>query len=250
MNADAHEQMERLHATKASRPTDGIYLEHYFRYRFAKEYVAGRDVLDCACGTGYGTFALAEKARDVLGVDNSSEALAVTGTQWTSSNIRYRLLDVRDLAGLHRSFDVIVSFETIEHLEDPSHFLSAVENRLKPNGVFIVSTPNRDAYRLDAVSNRFHLNEFTSREFERALSMFFSDIELFGQVRLERELQLQNRPSRWYSGIKATIVEAIIGNRMIYAAYLQRMKRRFAVVAARDIDQYRYLVAVCRKRRP
>jgi hypothetical protein len=141
-----------------------------------------------------------------------------------------------------------VSFETIEHLEDPIDFIATVSTLLNPHGLLIVSTPERNSYRHEAAPNPHHLREFNGAEFERTLCRFFNDVEMFGQVLESRESRVEGKHPRWYSGAKAALIDAVIGNRWIYAAYLLRMRRRFSVVPAQAGEAFRYRIAVCRKR--
>jgi SAM-dependent methyltransferase len=76
--------------------------------------------------------------------------------------------------------DVVVSFETIEHLADPGRFLGECRRLLRPGGLFICSTPNREVHRWSA-SNPFHVREFFPREFIRLLEQFFSECRVYGQ---------------------------------------------------------------------
>jgi SAM-dependent methyltransferase len=176
-----------------------MFSEHVARYRFAGSYVSGRRVLDVACGSGYGSRVLRDAgAREVVGVDRDSEAVAYAGARYGSPGIRYLVGDAHDppAAG---PFDVIVSFETIEHLEDPDRFLSACGDRLAVDGLFIVSTPYRMRSRPDGSPvNPYHRQEWRDQDFHRLLSRRFSTIQLFGQTVALRKRPLQ--PSRRIAG--------------------------------------------------
>lgn len=245
-------EMERLNVVRGSTPTDGTYLEHYFRYQFAAPLAAGKSVLDCACGTGYGTYLLSQTARDVVGVDNSVPALEMANGNWATSNIRYQRMDACDLRLLEREWDVVVSLETIEHLERPATFLEAAHDCLKPGGLLIVSTPDKDNYRSGLQPNRYHVREFTRSEFVELLSERFETIRLFGQVstgntqtRSDRQLPSASRTGR--TPLRSRMVESVVRHPIAYAAYLYRMKKRFSVVPIQHDSCYSYLVAVCKK---
>jgi len=79
-------------------------------------------------------------------------------------------------------FDVVVSFEVIEHLHDQQPYLREISRVLRPNGLFIVSTPNKYFYGPNGSNNPFHTREFTPDEFEALLSPYFSTINLYGQI--------------------------------------------------------------------
>lgn len=149
--------------------------EHVARYRFAAERARGR-VLDVACGTGYGTAMLR-----AVGVDVSLDALRYAR--------RHPALYVAaDAARLpfDRTFDSVVSFETIEHVADPVRFVAECSRVLKPGGLFIVSTPNRELWspRSARPLQRHHVKEFNRKEFLAALRPF--KVQLFGQLLLDR----------------------------------------------------------------
>jgi SAM-dependent methyltransferase len=239
--------MERLDIVRGSTPTDGIYLEHYYRYRFAAAFVTHRTVLDCACGSGYGTFMLAQTATAVDGVDCSREALEIARANWSRENIRYHYLDAHDLHRLDSKFDAVVSFETIEHLKHPETFLTAVGACLNPNGIFVVSTPDKELYRSGMEPNRFHTREFSGDEFTRLLSDRFKNVRLFGQLDARNETAAAIAgPNGSRPALKSRMVEAAVHHPVVYAAYLYRMKRRFSVVPAQP-GRHIYLVAVCEK---
>ena len=238
--------MERLVVGKRERPVDGIFLEHYFRYRFAQKWVNGATVLDCACGTGYGAYILSRKCKEVVGVDRSTEALEMAAVHWASPNIRYVALNIDDLDALQKRFDVIVSFETIEHLGDPVGFIHRAYDRLNEHGCLIVSTPNKDVYRDGLEPNPFHVHEFSRLEFLDLLSSRFMRIDVFAQVAAARNGSPKSLlPSS--SKFRTALVKMFVRNSLGYSLYLRRMKKRFSVVPEAAYENYQYLVAVCRK---
>jgi len=138
---------------------------HLAAYRFARERAEGRSVLDAGCGEGYGAALLASVARRVLGVDRS-EATAVAAARHQAPGLEFRAFDLERLAALGERFELVVSFQVIEHLPDPLGFLRALAACAAPGGEIIVTTPNR----LMSVSeNPYHLREWTALEL-RALA--------------------------------------------------------------------------------
>src|SRR5207247_5635304 len=133
---------------------------HLAAYRFARERAEGRSVLDAGCGEGYGAALLASVARRVLGVDRS-EATAVAAARHQAPGLEFRAFDLERLAALGERFELVVSFQVIEHLPDPRGFLRALAACAAPGGEIIVTTPNR----LMSVSeNPYHLREWTAPE--------------------------------------------------------------------------------------
>lgn len=159
-----------------------IQLEHFHRYLFAVQFVHGCDVIDVASGEGYGSALLSQAARSVVGVDVDRDVVAHANRQYGSSSLCYRQGDATRLPSDSGSADVVVSFETIEHLEDHQAFVSEVRRVLRPGGLFIVSTPDRPIY--DATlteANRFHLKEMDRSEFQALLSQSFRNTHVLEQ---------------------------------------------------------------------
>lgn len=160
-----------------------IASDHLARYAFATMLIdADSEVLDIASGEGYGAAMLSGKASRVTGVDNSYDAVQHARAEYFSPNIRYIHGDATNLELDDAFFDYIVSFETIEHIKDPDKALSEMRRVLKPNGVLVISTPDRDVFNLGrAAPNPYHLHEFSAQEFESALSAQFRFVRMMGQ---------------------------------------------------------------------
>nr|MDH4482629.1 class I SAM-dependent methyltransferase [Rhodoferax sp.] len=105
---------ERFIPTEQGR----IRLEHYHRYAAVQDIVAGQDVLDLACGEGYGSSFMSDVARTIVGVDISQEAVQYASSTYQKSNLVFRRGSAIDLDFADAAFDVVVSFETIEHLSE------------------------------------------------------------------------------------------------------------------------------------
>lgn len=153
---------------------------HMARYRHALDLVRGGRVLDIACGTGYGLSVLAEHAQ-VVGVDVDASA-AMTARDHTGE--RVLLGDGRKLPFRDRSFDVVVSFETIEHFHHRDRFVSELARVLTASGVLILSTPNANHTKpVDGKPrNPFHVHEYTPAELESELRREFGSVQMRGQV--------------------------------------------------------------------
>ena len=134
------------------------FWEHAYRYRFALGFARGRTVLDIASGEGYGTAALAAVAYSAIGVDISAEAVEHAKTRYKidARGGQAELIPVTD-----GSAELVVSFETIEHLRSPAVFIRECHRVLAPGGQLIISTPNREVYSSGGHHNEFHVTEMS-----------------------------------------------------------------------------------------
>jgi 2-polyprenyl-3-methyl-5-hydroxy-6-metoxy-1,4-benzoquinol methylase len=156
-----------------------IFWEHVARYRFAKDFVRGKRVLDIACGEGYGAASFAKAgASSVVGVDVSGEVCEHARQKYA---LDARVGDAASIPLPDRSVDLVVSFETIEHVPAPAAFLRECARVLVPDGSLIISTPNRPVYSRDRTENPFHTVEFDEEEFVGLLESQFKSVRLYTQ---------------------------------------------------------------------
>jgi 2-polyprenyl-3-methyl-5-hydroxy-6-metoxy-1,4-benzoquinol methylase len=154
------------------------FWEHVYRYAFASRFVKKKRVLDIACGEGYGTAALQKAgAARVTGVDISE---AVCFHARTKYGIDAKSGTAERIPLGDGSVDVVVSFETIEHVPNPDRFLEECVRVLAPGGRLIISTPNRGVYG-QTVQNPYHCSEMTEEEFTTALRSRFHDCRFYTQ---------------------------------------------------------------------
>ncbi len=155
---------------------------HASRYRFAAPFVAGRRVLDIACGTGYSMAILHEGARAVIGVDADLDAVRVASRQQGGGPALVG--DGARLPFADGVFDTVTSFETLEHLEPRDRFLAELRRVLRPDGVCVLSTPNANYTNpIDGrPRNPFHVHEYTPDELASALGRQFRRVEMLGQA--------------------------------------------------------------------
>lgn len=153
--------------------------EHLTRYLAALEVVRGKVVLDIASGAGYGSFELAKAAERVFGVDISPEAVAYAQQKYPAANLEFLVGAGTAIPLPDDAVDVVVTFETIEHIEDYRGFLTELRRVLRPGGLAIVSTPNDLEYE---ENNHFHLHEFVHDELRQELLPHFPYIEEYFQA--------------------------------------------------------------------
>jgi len=152
---------------------------HLARYVFAATLVQSSDaVLDVPCGTGYGSSILSEKAKSVCGVDVFDGAITHANECFKKENNRFIVADATNLRAelTDQSFDRIVSFEGIEHLNDQRAFLSEMRRLLAPQGRLIISTPRKPH------GSPFHTVEFSRSEFEMLLGEYVQIEAMYGQI--------------------------------------------------------------------
>jgi len=163
--------------------TSGIIAIHLKRYDFARSFAQGKRVLDVACGVGYGSRYLAETAASVTGVDLDLGAISYAKTRYADlANITFVEGDALNLPFDNGHFDVICSFETIEHVPDAARFLNEVQRLLVPNGIFIISTPATQHSTLKP-KNPHHVQEWSPRDFDALLRTHFPHVQLYSQIR-------------------------------------------------------------------
>jgi SAM-dependent methyltransferase len=151
-----------------------IWYEHWHRYAFVAGIVRGLRVLDAACGEGYGSFLLAHTAAQVTGIDISADAVAHAHERYPLENLEYVNGSVTGLPLPDASVDVVVSFETIEHLSPQREMLAEFRRVLTPGGVLVISSPNRPVYNEEGeVENHFHVGELDRDELKALLDPAF-----------------------------------------------------------------------------
>lgn len=153
---------------------------HVARYALAKKYVTGKNICDIACGVGYGTSLLAAEAKSAVGMDISGEAIDWAKNYFAKDNVRFFQADASADWPVDDRFDVIMTFETMEHVPVPEAFLEQVCGHLADDGVVILSVPNgpRDKRKTD---NPHHLHHFTESNLKSLIGKFFSKAEYFSQ---------------------------------------------------------------------
>ena len=180
---------------------DGMFQEHISRYVFASQFTKNKLVLDIACGTGYGSYYLAEQgATLVVGSDASAAALNYA-KKFKLQNLSFTWSNALKMPFRDDSFDVVVSYETIEHLEQDRAFLAECVRVLKTDGLFLCSTPNKAMSIALGTNNPYHVREYYPKDFFDIVSRYFDECQRFGQknrnLLLIKALRLCGVPARW-----------------------------------------------------
>ena len=164
-------------------PKTNIYKEHFSRYNFAAQYVKNKKILDIACGVGYGCKILVDGgASFVIGGDISDESINYANNHYKSEKNEFIKQNLEKLDFEDKAFDCVISFETLEHIKEQKKVISELSRIIKPGGILIISTPNKDSRTsVEDNANIFHEKELTIKEFEDILKEHFPKIELFSQ---------------------------------------------------------------------
>lgn len=161
-----------------------IWYEHWHRYAFALGFARGRRVLDAACGEGYGSALLSTVAGSVLGVDIAADALAHARARYGArANLRFERGDATTLDALPAaSFDLIVSFETLEHVQAQEAMVAGFARLLAPGGLLLLSSPDKRTYSdLTGFRNEHHVRELYREELDALLAPHFPARRTYGQ---------------------------------------------------------------------
>jgi GT2 family glycosyltransferase/SAM-dependent methyltransferase len=179
-----------------------IRLEHMHRYLTARQLVKGKKVLDIACGEGYGAALLAEVAADVIGVDLDAACIAHARQVYTRANVQFLQGNATQIPLDPTSVDVVVCFETIEHLTDHRELMQEFKRVLTPDGILILSSPDRGEYSdKPGYKNPHHVRELYLPELKALLTEHFRRHSISGQRVYYASVLAPNngRPERFIS---------------------------------------------------
>lgn len=202
---------------------------HLDVYRFASQFVAEKTVLDVGCGTGYGSYYLAqERATKLNGIDYSEEAIRYARSHYKHPNVEFQQMDAQSLGFRNGSFDVVFSSENLEHLLDPEKNIQEIRRVLKTRGILILGTPNKEVTSpgMEKCPNPFHIKEFYFSELRDLLLRYFSQVHIFeNSYAGSNPVGLQIREDRYKRGDVGIIVPSergvlAVGELMVNTKYL------------------------------
>jgi len=179
--------MERLNFGEGTLYTaieTSMYLN---RYLMAKPFCNEKKVLDAACGTGYGSYLLKSWGADIVyGLDTDINAIKNAKHIFKESNLFFQTCNIEQLPFNDNEFDVVVSLETIEHLDNLEGFLQEIKRVLKPDGVVILSYPNNNYSKEDSINNSFYKSVYSFYEFKQiAESVLGNQVSYFSTFALD-----------------------------------------------------------------
>lgn len=157
-------------------------LEHLHRYALTFNYIKDKKVVDIASGEGYGSFLMSTLAKEVLGIDISSETVDHAHKKYTNSNLSFKIGSAIKIPVEAKSIDVVVSFETIEHHSQHEEMMQEIKRILKPDGILIISSPDKKYYSdLPGYNNPFHVKELYFEDFKSLLNKYFINSHFYFQ---------------------------------------------------------------------
>ena len=180
LQAEEHPLIEDVPPVSAAEHC--LRLMHLRAYDEAVAHAAGRDVLDVGCNTGYGTLRFAPVAGRVVGVDVSPRAIDAARQRAPDGRPEFVLTSGFELPFPDDSFDLVTSFQVLEHVPDPSAYLQEIKRVARPGGTVILATPNAATRLYPGMTpwNRFHVHEYVAAELQNLLSGVFPQVRILG----------------------------------------------------------------------
>lgn len=201
---------------RGERPSlSDIEGQHLAKYKFALRYCKGKKILEIGCGSGYGTKYMAENGvKEITAYDVDPSAISFAIKNSSHENIKFAEGDAETLKEKSK-YDVVLSFELIEHLEQPRKLIELAKKSLLKSGVFILSTPNKAFSILDQgkPSNPYHVYEYYPNELKELLLNFFKDVNLYG-VLLDN-MEISETEERMHNTLRWRFINWITNRRWV-----------------------------------
>ncbi|MFT4533785.1 MAG: SAM-dependent methyltransferase [Saprospiraceae bacterium] len=162
-----------------------VFQRSLLAYLEAARIVSG-DVLEIGAGEGYGIKHIAPKANKYLTLDKHPVHIDPEYT-----NVSFKQMNIPPLVGIEdNSFDFVVSFQVIEHIEADDKYVSEIHRVLRPGGKFILTTPNK---KMSITRNPWHVREYTIEELIQLLGQSFSKVDAKGVFGNEKIMEYYNK---------------------------------------------------------
>lgn len=241
-----------------------IRYEHLQRYLSVRELVHGKVVVDAAAGEGYGSFILSQSATMVTGIDIDINSINEAQNKYKKSNLEYRFGSIDDLPFPDGSVDVLISFETIEHVNEEMQrrFLKEIKRILKADGLLVISTPNKSVYSdMRDHRNPFHIKEFYVEEFESFLKEFFTEIKIYHQKnevssvmtlfsqeenvkQINLDIMEEHAPGMYVVAVCSNhhLQDAALGSNILFPNEYQQLMNRILTLQ-KEVDERNYHLA-------
>ncbi|NOR23261.1 MAG: methyltransferase domain-containing protein [Desulforhopalus sp.] len=159
------------------------FLRHLFPYEHVKDLIEpDQRVIEIGFGEGYGTHILSTGCLEIVALEIEPKVISHAREKYRSDNSVFKLYDGSTIPLPDESFDVAVSFQVIEHVDNDVNFVSELHRVLKNGGRLYLTTPNR-SLRLkpgERPFNRYHKREYYHHELESVLRTSFRSVSVFG----------------------------------------------------------------------
>lgn len=215
---------------------------HMCAYRFARDYVIEKNILDLGCGEGYGTDYLSRVSKTALGIDYDHSIIEYAKLKYQRDNLNFLNIEASNLSSIRKKFEVICAFQFIEHIEKVDNLIETVKDLLEDQGIFICSTCNRNDSSPGSSTpfNKFHRREYLSEEFKVLLTAHFQIVDFFGLKRSWRQLFYRRLKKIGLFNFLPSPVNPV-------TRFYARMDCDNFEVVPRDLENAVDFIAVCKK---
>lgn len=189
--------------------------QHLAKYRFVLPFCSGKNILEIGCGSGYGAKYIVENgAKKIVAYDFDSKAISFANKNFSHENIKFYEGNAETLK-LKGNYDVVISFEVIEHLNNPYKLLELAKKTVKKGGAFILSTPNKAFSIFDngKPSNPYHVYEYDPKELKEILLRYFKSVQLYGVILKNKEIA--NKEKQLHNSLRWKIINYLTNRRLI-----------------------------------
>lgn len=236
------------------------------RYKFVLKHLKNDlNILDLACGVGYGTDMLHKDGRNTYGLDIDSDTITYARKQYEGKGVTFLQGNALSTPFKDNYFDCVVAYEMIEHIARPTKLLKEIKRVLKKGGTLFVSTPNSLVQSPNGIYNSpYHVHEYTPDELSALLTKHFSKVNVYGQ---SKKPIAQKAHSKFMQsqGARSMIVKLDIFNirfilsrekrevlwKSLGALFGRQAQEKISIddfnIRTRNINSSEYLIAVCRK---
>ncbi|MBI4240701.1 MAG: class I SAM-dependent methyltransferase [Candidatus Rokubacteria bacterium] len=198
---------------------DPRHESRYSEYAVARQYARGKVVLDIGSGDGCAAFLLAEESKEVIGVEVAREAVELARQRYQRPNLRFQQMSGTQLGFPDNTFDLITSFQVIEHVPEVEVFVDEMIRVLKPDGRLLVTTPNR----LTSIGeNPYHVQEYSPDEFRTLFDGRFGEVTILGcqgSAAAEQHWRLRGRVVRGLLRLDVLRLRHRLPRRLILRVY-------------------------------
>lgn len=225
-----------------------LYMRHVFAYEYVLQHLRGNArVLEVGFGEGYGTALIATRASSTTAIDISEENVAYASQKYASAPCSFQWYDGYRFPFEDHTFDVVVSLQVIEHLDDDQLFVEETHRVLNNDGLLILTTPNR-IYRVPpgkSLWNEFHVREYDPADFEAILQSVFEQVKVLGIRGDEEAQQIEIERVKRGPSLRKMIPEGI--RKYFHGDVMTRYSTENFFIVQDNVEESLDLVGLCRK---